>query len=116
MQFFSPSTSTIISILFLKFHNELREVDIVPVHKKKSKISKENSSRISNLSNISKVYERCLYDQILIFSKMFHPSINAVFARVTMGYNTVLPVSYYRKIEKNSGLWRCLSCIINRLI
>ena len=93
MQFFSPSTSTIISILFLKFHNELREVDIVPVHKKKSKISKENSRRISNLSNISKVYERCLYDQILIFSKMFHPSINAVFARVTMGYNTVLPVT-----------------------
>ena len=30
------------SIRYSKFHNELKEADIVPVHKKKSKVSKEN--------------------------------------------------------------------------
>ena len=50
-----------------KFHNELKEADIVPVHKKKSKFSKENYRPISNPPNISKVYERCLYNQISIF-------------------------------------------------
>ena len=50
-----------------KFHNELKEADIVPVHKKKSKCSKENYIPISILPNISKVYERCFYDQISNF-------------------------------------------------
>ena len=54
-----------------KFHNELKEADIVPVHKKKSKFSKENYRPISILPNISKVYERCLYDQIPIFFEDF---------------------------------------------
>ena len=40
-----------------KFHNELKEGNIVPVHKKKSKLSKENYRPISILPNISKVYE-----------------------------------------------------------
>ena len=52
------------SIRSSKFHNELKEADIVPVHKKKSKLSKENYRPISILPNISKVYERCLYDQM----------------------------------------------------
>ena len=37
------------------------------MHKKKSKFSKENYRAISIFPNISKVYERCLYDQISIF-------------------------------------------------
>ena len=49
------------------FYNELKEVDIVPVHKKESKFSKENYRPTSILPNISKVYERCLYDQISFF-------------------------------------------------
>ena len=44
------------------FHNELKEADIVPVRKKKSKFSKENYRPICILPNISKVYEICLYD------------------------------------------------------
>ena len=55
------------SIRSSKFHNELKEADIVPVHKKKSKLSKENYRPISILPNISKVYERCLYDQMSNF-------------------------------------------------
>ena len=55
------------SIRSSKFHNELKEADVVPVHKKKSKLSKENYRPISILPNISKVYERCLYDQMSNF-------------------------------------------------
>ena len=52
------------SIRSSKFHNELKEAHIVPVHKKNSKLSKENYRPFSILPNISKVYERCLYDQM----------------------------------------------------
>ena len=38
--------------------------DVVPVYKKKFKASKDNYRAVSILSNISKVYERCIYDQI----------------------------------------------------
>ena len=51
----------------LKFHNKLKEADFVPIHKKKSKFSKENYRPISILPSISKVYERCLYDQMTNF-------------------------------------------------
>ena len=47
-----------------KFHYELKEAGIVPVNKKKSKLSKENYRPIGIPPNISKVYERCLYDQM----------------------------------------------------
>ena len=55
------------SICSSNFHNELKKADSVPEHKKKSKLSKENYRPISILPNISKVYERCLYDQISEF-------------------------------------------------
>ena len=53
-----------VSISSSEFHNELKEGDTVLVHKKKSKLSKENYRPISILPHISKVYERCLYDQM----------------------------------------------------
>ena len=67
--FFAKYTCTDInaSIRSPKFHNELKEADIVPVHKKKSQLSKENYRTISILPNISKVNERCLYDQMSEF-------------------------------------------------
>ena len=45
----------------LTYPNQLKEADIIPAHKRKSKLSKENYRTISILPNISKVYERCLY-------------------------------------------------------
>ena len=52
------------SISTSKFPNDLKEADVILVYKKKSKLSKENNRPISILLNISKVYERCLRDQI----------------------------------------------------
>ena len=52
-----------------KFPDDLKEADVIPVYKKKSKLSKENYRPISILPNISKVYERCLYDQMSKYSE-----------------------------------------------
>ena len=52
------------SIRSSKFLNELKQADIVSAYRKKSKLSKENYRPISILPNVSKIYERCLYDQI----------------------------------------------------
>ena len=75
------------SIRSSKFHNELKEADIVPVNKRKSKLSKENCRPISILPNISKVFERCLHDQMSEFFDNIFQSISAVFERVA-AHNT----------------------------
>ena len=75
------------SILNPKFHNELKEADIIPAHKKKSKLSKENYRPISILPNISKVYERFYMIKFKIISKIFYQNINVGFERVTV-HNT----------------------------
>ena len=48
----------------LLFPHDLKLADVAPVYKKKSKACKDNYRPVSILSNISKVYERCIYDQI----------------------------------------------------
>ena len=45
----------------------MKLADITPVYKKKSKNSKDHYRSVSILSNISKIYERCTYDQIQLF-------------------------------------------------
>ena len=65
----------------------------MPVHEKKSKFSKEKYRPISILPNISRVYERCLYDQITNFFE--------VSMRFLQGLQcTTLPVIYDRKTGK----------------
>ena len=45
--------------------HDLKLADVAPIDKKKPKASKHNYYRpVSILSNISKVYERCISDQI----------------------------------------------------
>ena len=46
------------------FPSDLKIADVTPAYKKKSKYSKDNYRPVSILSNISKIYERCIYDQI----------------------------------------------------
>ena len=45
------------------FPPDLRFASVTPASKKKSKTSKDNYRPISILPNISKIYERCLYNQ-----------------------------------------------------
>ena len=56
----------------------------IPVYKKKSKLSKENYRPISILPNISKVYERCLYDEM---SKYFETRFSKFQCGYRKGYS-----------------------------
>ena len=49
------------------FQPDFKLADVTPVYKKKSKKLKDNYRSVSILSNISKIYEKCLYDQIQVF-------------------------------------------------
>ena len=51
-------------ILKSMFQPDFKLADVTPVYKKKSKKLKDNYRPVSILSNISKIYEKCLYDQI----------------------------------------------------
>ena len=46
------------------FPSELRKADVIPVFKKKDRKNVENYRPASILPNLSKIYERCLYDQM----------------------------------------------------
>ena len=72
--------------LFSKvFPSSLKKADITPVYKKYEKFLKSNYRRVSILASVSKIYERCIYDQINnyfdpLFSKLqcgFHKNFNA---------------------------------------
>ena len=72
------------SVSTSKFSNDLKEADVMPVYKKKSKLSEENYRPISILPNIYKVYERCLYDQI---SKYFETRFSKFQCGFRKGYS-----------------------------
>ena len=70
------------SISTSKFPDDLKEADVIPVYKKKSKLSKENYRPTSILPNISEVYKgACMikYQNIL---KLDFLNFSAVFERV----------------------------------
>ena len=66
------------------FPSDLKLDDVTPVYKSKSKNSKDNYRPLSISSNISKIYERCLYDQIQVFFDSILSKYQCGFRR---GYN-----------------------------
>ena len=66
------------------FPPDLKLADLTPIYKKKSKNFKDNYIPKSILSNISKVYERCRYDQIQVFFDSILSKYQCGFRR---GYN-----------------------------
>ena len=46
------------------FPSELKNADIIPIDKKNSKFDIENYRPVSILPVLSKIYERCIFDQI----------------------------------------------------
>ena len=87
----------------------MKEADIVPVHKKKSKFSKENYRPISILPNISKVYERCLYDQI---SNFFEDVFSKYQCGFRKGYSAqhclLVMIEKWKKIVDYGGVFGAL--------
>ena len=56
------------------FPSELKKTDIIPSHKKKSKFDIEKDSFVSILPVLSKIYERCMFDQM--YSYLIKLSLN----------------------------------------
>ena len=97
------------SIRSSKFPNELTQADIAPAHKKKSKFYKDNYRRISILPNVSKIYERCLYDQIATY-------FEHIFSRYQCGFRKGYSAQHYllamiekwKKIVDDGGVFGAL--------
>ena len=96
------------SVRSSKFHNELKEADIVTVHKKKSKLSKENYRPISILPNISKVYERCLYDQMSEFFDIFSKYQCGFRKGYSAQHCLLVMIEKWKKIVDNGGAFGAL--------
>ena len=59
-----------------------KEAEVRPIRKKNGRTEKSNYKSISVLSNVSKIYERCLYDQIYSYFDKYFQGISAVFVKV----------------------------------
>ena len=91
------------------FPSDLKLADVTPVYKKKSKNSKDNYSPVSILSNISKIYERCIYDQIQLFFDSLLSKYQCGFRR---GYNAqhcfITLIEKWKKSVDNVGAFHAL--------
>ena len=47
-----------------EFPNDMKHVDIIPIHEKKTTSEKENYLPVSILLNLSKIYEKLMYNQL----------------------------------------------------
>ena len=95
------------------------------MHEKKSKSSKENYRPISILPNISKVYEKCLYDQI---SNFFEDVFSKYQCGFRKGYSAehclLVMIEKWKKIVDRGGVFGALltdlskafDCILHDLI
>ena len=91
------------------FPSDLKLADVTPVYKKKSKNSKDNYRPVSILSNISKIYERCIYDQIQLFFDSLLSKYQCGFRR---GYNAqhclITLIEKWKKSVDNGGAFGAL--------
>ena len=68
--------------LFSKvFPSSLKKADITPVYKKGEKFLKNNYRPVSILPSVSKIYERCIYDQINDYFNHFFQNFSADFGK-----------------------------------
>ena len=91
------------------FPHDLKLADVAPVYKKKSKASKGNYRPVSILSNISKVYERCIYDQIQTYFDKILSKYQCGFRK---GYNSqhclIALIEKWKKSVDNGGAFGAL--------
>ena len=91
------------------FPSDLKLADVTPVYKKKSKNSKDNYRPVRILSNISKIYERCIYDQIQLFFDSLLSKYQYGFRR---GYNAqhclITLIEKWKKSVDNGGAFGAL--------
>ena len=67
------------------FPNHLKNAEIAPVFKKGDRCKKENYRPISILSNISKIYEKCIFNQM---NRYFEVILSKFQCKFRKGHNT----------------------------
>ena len=87
------------------FPSELKKTDIIPSHKKKSKFDIEKDSFVSILPVLSKIYERCMFDQMYSY---FNQILSKHQCGFRQGHSTqhslLLMVEKLKKSLDNSGV------------
>ena len=87
------------------FTSNLKAADILPTRKKKDKSFIENYRPISILPTLSKIYERCMYDQMY---KYFDQILSKYQCGFRQGYNTqyclLMMVEKWKEVFDKSGL------------
>ena len=73
------------SLFSSNFSSNLKGADILPKHKKKDKSDIENYRPISIFPMLSKIYERCIYDQMYTYSEQI---LSKYQCGLHKGYNT----------------------------
>ena len=86
------------------FPSDLKSADVTPAYKKNSKNSKDNYRPVSILSNISKVYERCIYEQLQSYFEIFLSPYQCGFRK---GFNAqhclIALIEAWKKSVANGG-------------
>ena len=73
------------SLFSSNFPSNLKAADILPTHKKKGKSDIENYRLVSILPTVSKIYGKCMYDQMYKCFDQILPEYQCGFCQ---GYNT----------------------------
>ena len=68
-----------------EYVEDFKKAEVRPLYKKYGRKEKSNYRPVSILSNVSKVYERCLYDQIYDF---FKNKFSRYLCGIHKGFNT----------------------------
>ena len=87
------------------FPQDLKKADIILIHKKKSKFDIENYRPVSILPVLSKIYERCMFDQMYSY---FNQVLSKHQCGFRQGHSTqhslLVMVEKLKKSLGNSGI------------
>ena len=113
------------SLFDATFPSELKKADVTPIFKKKDRNNVENYRPVSILPNFSKIYERCLYDQMY---KYFNHIISKWQCGFRKGFSTqhclLVMTEKWRKCLDKGGisgailtdLSKAFNCILHDLL
>ena len=87
------------------FLSELKKADIIPIHKKKSKFDIKNYRPVSILPVLSKIYERCMFDQMYSYFNQILSKHQCGFRQGnSTQHSLLLMVEKLKKSLDNSGV------------
>ena len=86
------------------FPKDLKRAEVRPLYKKDGKCYKENYRPVSVLSNLSKIYERCIYDQLQEYFDNFLSDNQCGFRKGFNAQNAILHMIEKMKKARDNKL------------